>query len=115
MKTTIYKQIIDILSDPKLDYRATALEVAKSYPSVFAKCAVASEKIEIMTREQEERNLVMKFMPDKIISAIKCLRNYRIAKNLPVELCGLYICKVKCEEYRTKYNNEQNTNKSNLK
>ena len=107
MKTTTYKQIVDILTDSTLDFKATALEVAKSYPSIFAKCAVTSKTTEVLTRAQEERKLVMKYIPNgDFIMAIKELKAYRIKKDLPAELCGLYICKTECEQYRKEYNEQ---------
>jgi len=49
----------------------------------------------------------MKYIPNgDFIMAIKELKAYRIKKDLPAELCGLYICKTECEQYRKEYNEQ---------
>jgi len=107
MNITTHKKVIDILNDSSLDYKATVIELAKSYPSTFLKCYVTPAKVVILTREQEEKRLVAKHLPNNIIMAIKELRDYRRDKNLEPELCGLYICKTDCERYRGEYNEEK--------
>ena len=71
MKNATIASIIEIITNPMTDYKKIAMEVAKTYPAIFLKCANTPQNLSWM-KEQCLRNEVIQLLKKgSIIEPIK--------------------------------------------